>query len=299
MNMLNFHHLRYFREVAHEGNLTRAAERLNVSQSALSIQIKQLEERLAHPLFERVGRRLELTEAGRIVLDHADRIFETGDELLATLDQSSGAHPPLRVGALSTLSRNFQLTFLRPALGNPDTDIVLRSGSEDELLADLAALNLDVLLSTQPPRLATGPEFIATKLAEQPVGLHGRPDRLHHRTLKDLLTHEAFILPTENSIRAGFIGLANAMNITPRIAADVDDMAMVRLLAREGEGIAVAPAVVVQDELTAGRLATAPFPLDITESFFAITRKRSFPHPLLETLIAGSHAQPNKTFPNA
>lgn len=296
--MLNFHHLRYFREVAHEGNLTRTAERLNLSQSALSSQIKTLENRLGHPLFERVGRRLELTEAGRIALDHADRIFETGDELLATLDRNSGAHPPLRVGAVSTLSRNFQLTFLRPALGNPDMDVVLRSGSEDALLAELAALNLDVLLSTQPPRLATGPEFTATKLAEQPVGLHGQPDHLHHKSLRDLLRHEAFILPTTGGIRAGFASLANKLNIVPHIAAVVDDMAMVRLLAREGEGIAVAPAVVVQDELTAGRLETAPFALDISESFFAITRKRSFPHPLLESLILGAATRPNKTFPN-
>lgn len=282
---LNYHHLRYFREVAHEGNLTRAAQRLNVSQSALSTQIKHLEERLGHPLFERIARRLELTEVGRIALDHADRIFETGSELLATLDQSGDAISPLRVGALSTLSRNFQLRFLGPVLTDRHFDIILRSGSEAELLDDLAALNLDVLLSTQPPRRATGPDFTARKLAEQVVGLHGHPDRIDHTTLKDLMRKEPFILPTEPGIRAGFISLAENLGVTPRIAADVDDMAMVRLLARAGVGIAVAPAVVVQDELTAGRLKTAPFSLDITESFYAITRNRQFPHPLLATLI--------------
>ncbi len=289
MDHLNYHHLRYFHAVAHDGNLTRAASRLNVSQSALSTQIKQLEDRLGHSLFERIGRRLELTEVGRIALDHADRIFETGTELLASLDRKSGTNPPLRVGALSTLSRNFQLRFLKPALGDTATDIVLRSGSEAELLDALTTLNLDVLLSTEPPRLATGSDFIAFKLAQQPVGLHGPPERLHHKSLKALLKQEAFILPTESNIRAGFIGLADRLGVTPRIAADVDDMAMVRLLARAGVGIAVAPAVVVQDELTSGRLATAPFTLDIDESFFAITRKRSFPHPLLAALIDAMH----------
>ncbi|MFT7060311.1 MAG: LysR family transcriptional activator of nhaA, partial [Pseudorhodobacter sp.] len=116
MAILNYHHLRYFREVAIEGHLGRAAERLNVSQSALSIQIRQLEDRLGHPFFDRIGRSLVLTEAGRIALDHADRIFGAGDELLATLQQSSSVRPPLRIGALSTLSRNFQLQFLRPLL---------------------------------------------------------------------------------------------------------------------------------------------------------------------------------------
>ena len=83
---LNYHHLRYFWAVAHDGNLTRTAQRLNLSQSALSVQIKALEERLGHSLFERRGRQLFLTEAGRVALDHADSIFATGQELLATLE---------------------------------------------------------------------------------------------------------------------------------------------------------------------------------------------------------------------
>jgi len=83
ISKLNYHHLRYFREVAKEGHLGRTAERLNVAQSALSVQIRQLEDRLGYALFDRVARSLVLTEAGRIALDHADRIFSAGDELLA------------------------------------------------------------------------------------------------------------------------------------------------------------------------------------------------------------------------
>ncbi|PTX57673.1 LysR family transcriptional activator of nhaA [Litoreibacter ponti] len=280
--MLNYHHLRYFRAVAHEGNLTRAAERLNVSQSALSTQIKQLEERLAHPLFERVGRRLELTEEGRIALDHADRIFETGDELLATLQRSGQAVPPLRVGALSTLSRNFQMQFLAPLVGQDGVDITLRSGDADQLLAALRDLALDVVLSTEPP---AGQDVIAHRVAEQPVGLHGKPELLCHKTLGALMRNAPFILPTETNIRAGFMALADRLKLTPRIVADVDDMAMVRLLARAGAGIAVAPSVVVADELEAGRLVTAPFDLDLSERFFAVTLRRRYPHPLLAGLL--------------
>ncbi|MBK8211776.1 MAG: LysR family transcriptional regulator, partial [Rhodospirillales bacterium] len=106
---LNYNHLRYFWAVAHDGNLTRTAGRLNLSQSALSVQIRRLEERLGHALFERRGRQLHLTEAGRITLDHADAIFATGEELLGTLRQTGRARMVLRIGALATLSRNFQL----------------------------------------------------------------------------------------------------------------------------------------------------------------------------------------------
>ncbi|MBV6650715.1 MAG: LysR family transcriptional regulator, partial [Hoeflea sp.] len=90
MSQLNYNHLRYFWAVAHEGNLTRTAERLNVSQSALSIQIKKLEAQVGHALFERRGKQLILTEAGRVALDHADTIFATGDELMGTLRERSG-----------------------------------------------------------------------------------------------------------------------------------------------------------------------------------------------------------------
>jgi len=285
MDSLNYHHLRYFREVARDGNLTRTAARVNLSQSALSTQIKTLEARLGHPLFDRVGRRLVLTEIGRIALDHADRIFGTGEELLATLAGAGGAMPPLRVGALSTLSRNFQLHFLRPVLGNPDIDVILKSGSAAAMFDALTALALDVVLTTEPPR--SDGIFTAHRIAEQSVGIHGAPDRLNHPDLRSLLAAEAFIVPTESSIRTGFRSLSARLGVTPRIAADVDDMAMVRLLAREGAGLAIAPAVVLADEIAGGMLATAPFDLEIVESFYAVTVNRRFAHPALERLLAG------------
>ena len=109
MAILNLHHLRLFRAVARDGTLTGAARALNLSQSALSTQIKALETSLGHDLFERRGRGLVLTEAGRIALDHADAIFRTAEDLSATLGSTGTARRALRIGALATLSRNFQV----------------------------------------------------------------------------------------------------------------------------------------------------------------------------------------------
>jgi LysR family transcriptional activator of nhaA len=285
MDRLNYHHLRYFRQVALEGNLTRAAEKLNLSQSALSTQIRQLEERLGHRLFERAGRGLVLTEAGGIALDHANRIFDLGEDLVAALGQEEGAGRPLRVGALSTLSRNFQLRFLRPALEG-SAELVLSSGNSAVLFAALEALALDVVLSTEPPPRGSVEGLVAHRIAAQPVALYGTPRRLQHDTLEALLAEEPMILPTESSIRTGFDSLVARLGIEPRIAADVDDMAMVRLLAREDFGLAVAPAVVLADEIRQGILTAAPFELDIAETFYAVTARRSFPHPLLGRLLA-------------
>lgn len=285
MSDLNYHHLRYFHAVAHDGNLTRTAERLNLSQSALSSQIKALEERFGYKLFDRIGRRLELTEVGRIALDHADRIFGTGAELLATLNQSTETHPPLRVGALSTLSRNFQLAFLKPVLRQDEVDIKLTSGNAERLLDMLKSLALDVVLTTQVPARDARADFIAHRISEQPVGLHGVPGRLQHGSLKSLLKNEPLIVPSDPVIRSGFDSLVVRLGVEPRVVADVDDMAMVRLLAREGVGLAIAPAVVLADEIAYGLLQTAPHDLRINEAFFAVTIPRSFPHPLLTALL--------------
>ncbi|MRG99155.1 LysR family transcriptional regulator [Xanthomonas sontii] len=287
MAALNYNHLRYFWAVAHDGNLTRTAERLNLTQSALSVQIRKLEERLGHALFERRGRQLHLTEAGQIALDHADAIFATGDELLGTLRQTGAARQALRVGSLATLSRNFQLEFLRPLLGRTDIDLILRSGSAGELLRALEALNLDVVLLNQAPATDALTPFVTHRLAERPVSLVGTPDRLGHAaSIADQLRQHPIILPTvDNSVRAGFDALADRLGVRPQIVAEVEDMAMMRLLAREDIGLAVLPPIVVKDEIAAGVLVEGDQLPDIVETFHAVTMARRFPNPLVRLLL--------------
>lgn len=289
MAALNYHHLRYFWSVAHDGNLTRTAERLNLSQSALSVQIRKLEDQLGHPLFERRGRQLHLTEAGRIAMEHADAIFAAGAELLATFQhRADGARQVLRVGALATLSRNFQAAFLRPLIGRPRVELVLRSGPQADLLAALEAHRLDVvLLNTAPPRDAATP-WIARQIDDHPVSLIGTPERIGQTTDPDvLLRREPVILPTiESSLRGAVDSFLNQRGIIPQIAAEADDMAMIRLLAREDAALAIVPRIVVRDELQAGLLIEAHEFEDLSETFTAVTLERRFPNPLLAELLA-------------
>ncbi|MBY6066664.1 LysR family transcriptional regulator [Leisingera aquaemixtae] len=287
---LNYHHLRYFWAVAHDGNLTRTAQRLNLSQSALSVQIKQLEERLGHDLFERRGRQLHLTEAGRITLDHADAIFSAGQELVATLQETGRSRQALRIGALATLSRNFQISFLRPILQRPDVEVILRSGSPAELLEGLQTLNLDVVLMNREPASDSLTPYETHHIAEQAVGIVGTPGRLQpDRPFVELLETQPFILPTaENSMRTAFDALASRLGVRPQVVAEVDDMAMMRLLAREDIGLALVPPIVVQDELKSGRLVEASEHPRIRETFYAITLRRRFPNPLVQELLAST-----------
>lgn len=291
MSSLNYHHLRYFRAIAHERSLTRAASRLHISASALSIQLRQLEDRLGHSLFERKGRSLELTEGGRIALEYADSIFRAGEELVSTLQGAAKqGRAVLRIGAVATLSRNFQLGWLRPLLGRDDVELVLRSGSLRELLPQLAAHSLDaVLTNSVVPRDKSTP-WRAFKIGEQEASLVGRPLRSRKKfRFPDDLRDTPIILPgPESSLREAFDTLMEQVGIRPLVAAEVDDMAMLRLVARESPGVALVPPVVVKDELDRRILVEYARVTGLRENFFAVTATRRFGNLLLKDLLEGS-----------
>ena len=284
MGDLNYNHLRYFWAVAHEGNLTRAAEHMNLSQSSLSVQIQKLEHRIGQALFERVGRKLVLTEAGQIALDYADTVLKAGDELMSTLrGRPLASRQILRVGALTTLSRNFQLEFLRPLIGRSDVELVVRSGNIRDLLAQLEAHAVDVVLANSAaPQDARSP-LRNHLLNEQPVSLVGRPrtGKREFRFPEDLRTEPLLLPSLDSDIRVAFDRVLELAGIRPTILAEVDDMAMLRLLAREREGVTLVPPIVVRDELEAGILIEHCRIPEVTERFYAILKKRRFPNRLL------------------
>lgn len=286
---LNFHHLRYFWAIAHERNLTRAAAKLHISPSALSIQLRQLEDRLGQPLFDRQRKRLVLTEAGRIALDHANTIFKAGDELVSTLKgRPLGSRPLLRVGSAATLSRNFQLEFLRPLLASAEAQLVLVSGSVRELLVQLQDHTLDIVLSNHAVPGDRGAAWHNHLVAEQSISLVSRKPRGRARpfVFPDDLQGQLVILPSESSaVRLQFDLLLDLAGVQPRILAEVDDMALMRVLARESGALALVPPVVVQDELRSGVLVERCSIPQLQESFYAITARRRYPSELLGKLL--------------
>lgn len=286
MTGLNYNHLRYFWITAHEGSLTRAAERLHLSQSALSVQIQKLEHQIGHRLFERAGRRLRLTEAGRIALDYADTVFQAGDELLSTLRGQTGASRQiLRVGALTTLSRNLQLMFLEPLLHREDVELVVRSGTMRELLAQLEAHTVDVVLANSPAQRDAQLPLRNLVLDQQPVSLVGRPRATPFRFPEDLRTEPVLLPSADSGIRIAFDQVLEQAGIRPLILAEVDDMAMLRLLARERAAVTLVPPIVVRDELAAGTLVEHARVPDVVETFYAIVQARRFPNPLLRAVL--------------
>lgn len=283
---LNYHHLQYFWGVAKDGNLTRTAERLRISPSALSTQIRQLEDELGEPLFERHGRTLKLTEAGRMVMGYAEDIFTTGAELLATVRDGRQRDQPLRIGAVTTLSRNFQESFVKPLLGEKGVQLRLVAGGPDDLLGRLAAHSLDLVLANQPAVGDEAPAFRCRRVARQKVSLVAHPRRKVFRFPGDM-ANVAFLLPGPNSaIRIAFDAICERLRVSVRILAEIDDMAMMRLLARDTEAVALLPPVVVRDELNSGVLRELAVVPGLHEEFYAITVERRYQHPLVKVLLS-------------
>ena len=289
MSRLNYHHLHCFWAVAKEGHLTRAAERLHVSPSALSTQIRTLERALGQPLFERSARALKLTEAGRVALGYAESIFASGTELVSVLREGRRAQRQvLRIGAVATLSRNFQESFLAPLLARDDVELVLQSGGLAELLTRLRVHTLDVVLSNRRVHGSADEPWRCRRIAQQPVSLVGRPrGRRRPFRFPDDLAELPLLLPGRDSdVRAGFDLLCEQLGVRYVLKAEVDDMALLRLLARDAAGVALVPSVVVRDELRSGVLVEHAAVPELFENFYAISVPRRFAPPLLRELLA-------------
>jgi LysR family transcriptional activator of nhaA len=285
---LNYHHLYYFWAVAKDGNLTRTAAHLHVSQSALSSQIKSLEEDLGQALFLREGRGLQLTEAGRLALGYAETIFAAGNELSALMkDGEFRKRQTVRIGAVATLSRNFQENFVRPLLSLDGIEMVLQSGTLTDLLARLSVHSIDLVLSNRRVHRDAQNPWQSHRIARQQVSLVGKPRQSKRPFvfLDDLGTYPILLPSLESEIRAGFDLLCDQHRVTYRVLAEVDDMAMLRLLARDTDAIALVPTVVVQDELKMGVLVEYCVVPQLFEDFYAITVKRHFQSPILRSLL--------------
>ena len=277
INRLNFHHLYYFWSVASEGHLTRTAERLHIAQSALSAQIRQLEEQLGSPLFLREKRRLQLTDMGVRVMRYAEEIFALGNELLAaTHEGEEGRATTLRIGSVSTLSRNFLENFLHPVLRNVQLRLVLEAGNLDELLERLSGHELDLVLSNRPVVANEKHAWRCRTLARQEVFLVGppRPAGRDFDLLRDLPSTPLILPSTKSEIRIHFDLLCEKLMLQPNVRAEVDDMATLRLLARDAGALCLLPPIVVKDELDRGLLQSWCKVPGVEETFYAITIRR-------------------------
>ncbi len=291
---LNFHHLRNFWMIARHRSMARAAEALNVSPSTLSEQLRELEAWLGQPLFDRRGRQLHLTGAGRLALQHAETIFETGRDLLARFRQSGqGDRRVLRLGAVGPLSKNLQFDFIQPLLSDPAVRVVVVAGPLEELLRQLREHRLDLVLSNFPVRPDQESDIFNHLLGAVPVYLvGGRPGRRPRGGFLAAVRGQPLFLPSHQShVRLDFDLIMAKAGIEPEIRAEVDDMALLRLLALSGQGLALVSKIVVERDIQARKLQYVQRVPGLVEKYFALAARKRFENAWIGEIVEAFRAR--------
>lgn len=288
MAKINYHHLYYFWRVGLSGSITRTAEECHVSQSALSQQIKQLEHNMDVQLFERVGRQLLLTDMGRKVLQYADDIFSTGEELQSFLKKGEPtAQRHLHIGVLTTLSRNFTEAFITPLLSETNLSFTLSTRGMTNLLNGLSSHELDLVLTNRSVSQQNDDAIWQNHLvSRQSVSIIGPSELKTSAIFPEAYENMKWVLPTGiTEIRSAFDAYCSRVGYKPTVIAEADDMAMLRLLVRDTGALTALPPVVVRDEIASGSLSEYQVLPNVYENFYAITIQRKFVPDLVSSLI--------------
>lgn len=293
MSRLNYNHLRYFREVARAGGIAPASESLHLTPQTISGQISAFEAVLGYQLFARVGRRLELNDAGRTVLGYADEIFSLGNELEGVLrDPSLGRPRQLRVGIADAVPKVVAYRMLEPAMQSAQSlRIECREGKLRDLLAELAVHRIDIVIADSPIPPSVNVKGFSHSLGESDVTFFA--SRGLARCLKgefpQSLDGAPLLLPGEDAaVRPRLIRWLEERDIHPRIVGEFDDGALLKAFGRAGAGVfpaATAIAGQVQEQYEVIALGRAA---EVTESFFAISVERRLSHPAVVALTSAA-----------
>ena len=286
---LNYHHLLYFWTVAREGGISPAAERLRLAHPTISAQVHALERALGEKLFTKQGRRLVLTDVGRVVFGYADEIFGLGRELMDTVKgRPTGQPRRLVVGVADAVPKLIAKRLLEPALQHPDdVRLLCREGKSEGLLRDLASHSLDVVLADAP--LPPGSSIRAFNhllgecgIAFFAVGSMARPRR---RGFPRSLDGAPLLLPSEaTALRRNLDQWFDALGVRPRVVAEFDDVALLNVFGQEGLGIFPGPAAIEREVRRQYAVQVVGHVPDVRERFFAISIERRIKHPAVAAI---------------
>ena len=286
---LNYHHLRYFWAVAREGGISRASEALDVAPSTISSQVAALEESLGCSLFHRVGRNLQLTEAGRTALRFAEEIFLLGRDLRKSLAGSPTGHPArLAVGIADVVPKQVAAELLKSAYDlHEGARVVCREGKPEALLAALALRRFDALILDASPAPSSRIRAHTEALGATGISLLGRGDvaRRFKGGFPDSLDGAPFLLPTyESALRPVLDRWFDRRKLSPSVVGEFDDSALMKAMAERGIGI-VPVAGVVSSHVESQYGLEALGALDGAEiRLYCITVERHRSHPALEAI---------------
>ena len=289
--MLNYKQLYYFWHVARSGGVTRAAQQLHLTPQTISGQVAELEQSLGVALFNRVGRRLVLTAAGRQALEQAGAIFSLGAELEHSLRHAS-QELTMQVGSTASVPRTLAFELLAPAmaLATP-LRLICHEERPDQLFSELARHKLDMVLTDRPLPPDSGIRGYNHELGRSPLALFASP-ALAAQARKGFpaaLEGLPVLIPGEKSVTHDrLLVWYHQQGIHPHLVGQFDDSALMKSFGKAGMGIFPAP-LAMGEEITrvygVERIATLP---EVTLSYYLVSAGRHLSHPGVKAVMEGA-----------
>ena len=290
MYRLNYQHLYYFWNIAREGGITRAGQKLGLAQPTISGQLAVFESAIGTPLFRKEGRGLVLTETGRMVFNYAEEIFSLGRELTNTLKNGAGSkRQRLTIGVVSSLPKLVVYRLIEPVLHDTIApQIICLEDTRERLLAELTLHGVDLVIADAPESTAKGARVYNHLIGEATVAAFAKPDlvNLYRDDFPWSLNNAPLMLQTTNSnLRRALDKWFNEQGITPRILAEIEDSALLKTFASEGAGVIFAPLNVSNEiERRYGLLPIWEIP-SVKEVFYALTMQRKVENKLVTKIL--------------
>ena len=288
---LNYRHLYYFWMTAKEGSITKAAEQIGVAVQTISMQLSLLEKNLGKVLFTQQGRRLSITEAGRVAMEYADRIFQLGEQMQETMQDMDIGHIRLTVGVSDSLPKSQIVNLLSPALQIPRLHIECYEGGYDDLLEDLALHRLDLVLGQKPADITDSMRFHNHHLCSAKVWIYGIPElaEQYRNNFPQSLNDAPFLMPTKNhAVRIRLNRWFDQKDIKPKIVGEFSDSALLKAFASQGMGLFHAPYSLLDEMKERYHSIPVGEMEGMEEKYYAIYLDRKINHVGIERILAAS-----------
>lgn len=274
---INYHHLFYFKTIAEEGSVSKAAEKLRLGQPTLSAQLKQFEESLGVQLFERQHKKLTLTEQGKIAFDYSKNIFRIGSEMYEVLhDRLKPLKPNLHIGALDSIPKQIILQLVKHAFRISACQITLSEGKSDELLRELVAHRMDLMITNFIPSGVDGKGLYPKTIAKKNISFFAAPKfKSLRKGFPKSISAQPMILPTYDSkLRQDLDHWAKLNQVELNIVIESQDISVKKLMATHEMGLIPTTAYTVAGQVQSGELIEIGQLQGVSEELFMVTAQR-------------------------
>ncbi len=284
---INYHHLYYFKVIAEEGSVSKAAVKLRVGQPTLSAQLKQFENAQGVQLFERHHKRLILTEQGKIALDYARSIFKMGSEMYEVLhDRVKSTRPTLHIGSLDSIPKQVTLRLVQAALKISLCQITLSEGRLDELVRNLRSHQIDLLVTNLIPSGSHAKGLFPRRITRKNIVFYGSPKFKHLRKgFPHSISKAPLIVPTYDSkLRFDLDHWAKNEEVDLNIVVESQDIGVKKLLAASGLGLIPTTTYSVAQQILTGDLLEIGKMKGVYEEVMLLTANRKIENPIAKAL---------------